>query len=258
MNEYCIINGELKALYDFNNNHIISGHSIYEVLRIYNGKPAFFDEHLNRLIRSAALTGIQTPDAKSIYDGICLLLKKSGKQIGNIEITVNNQENWFIKFLPHFYPTESQYKEGIKCRFYNALRENPNAKVKRLKLRADVGEYIKKNNLYEAIYEQNGIISEGSRSNIFFIRNNQFFTPPKELVLPGITRQIVINILKESNLVVNEINILLKEISDFQAAFITGTSPGVLPILYLEDQKFDVQNHYLRLLMEKYNDKLAQ
>ena len=257
MSDYCIINGELKTSCELADSHIISGHSIYEVLRIVNGKPAFFNAHISRLIRSAALTKMQTPDAKKIYDGIIQLIKKSNKKVGNIEITVNNLDNWCIKYIPHFYPTNLQYKTGVSCKFYNALRKNPNAKVKRVKLRQSAGDFIQKNEIYEAIYEQNGEISEGSKSNIFFIRGNQLFTPPAGLVLEGITRQIVINIANEVNLSIHETNIYRKDIINFQAAFLTGTSPGILPISSLEQQKFDVSNSSLRLLMIEYEKKLA-
>jgi branched-chain amino acid aminotransferase len=258
MSDWCIINGKLEQFSALSENHIISGHSIYEVLRIVNGKPAFFNAHIDRLIRSAALTGIQIPDSKKIYESIELLIEKSNKEIGNIEITVNNLRNWCVKYIPHSYPTDIQYENGINCKFYNALRQNPNAKVKRIELRKSVGDYIQENDIYEAIYEKNGIISEGSKSNIFFIRNNQFFTPPAEMVLEGITRQIVIEIIKESNFQLKETNIHIKDIVNFQASFITGTSPGILPIASLEQQKFEVNNSFLRHAMKKYEQKLAQ
>ncbi|PLX20400.1 MAG: aminotransferase class IV [Salinivirgaceae bacterium] len=258
MSDLCIINGKLKQLSGLSDNHIISGHSIYEVLRIVDGKPAFFNAHINRLIRSAALTGMQVPNTQKIHDGIILLIENTEKKVGNIEITVNNLNSWCIKYIPHSYPSDLQYKNGVTCMFYSALRENPNAKVKRIKLRESVGDFIKTNNIYEAIYEQNGDISEGSKSNIFFIRNNQFFTPPAEMVLEGITRQIVIEIIKEAGFTINEININVKDIVNFEASFLTGTSPGILPISSIGNQKFDVNNPSLRLAMKKYEQKLAQ
>lgn len=258
MSNKCVIDGQLQSIELLSDKHIISGHSIYEVLRIVKGKPAFFDEHVSRLLRSAALTRKQTPNVKSIYEGISLLIENASRKEGNIEITVNDKDHWCIKYIPHSYPTSEQYANGIKCKFYDALRENPNAKVKRVKLREVVGEFIKKNNIYEAVYEKDGEISEGSRSNIFFIRNNQIFTPPKELVLQGITRQIVINIATELKLPLMESNVYVKEMTNFRAAFLTGTSPGILPISALEHQKFDINNPTLRLLMKAFEQKLAQ
>jgi branched-chain amino acid aminotransferase len=257
MSNYCIINGNLKPIDQLSDSHIISGQSIYEVLRIINDKPAFFDEHVCRLSRSAALTGKLSPNFQSIYEGISLLIKNTEKKEGNIEITVNDKDNWCIKYIPHTYPTKEQYANGVKCKFYDALRENPNAKVKRVELREYVGDFIKENNIYEAIYENDGQISEGSKSNIFFIRNNQVVTPPKELVLPGITRQIVINIIIEQKLPILEKNISTKETTTFHAAFLTGTSPGILPISTIEQQKFDVNHPTLRMLMKSFEQKLA-
>ena len=50
----------------------------------------------------------------------------------------------------------------------------------------------------------------------------------------------------------------MSEISNFDAAFISGTSPKILPIANINEVKFDVENEKLRLLMQKFNEVINQ
>ena len=95
---------------------------------------------------------------------------------------------------------------------------------------------------YEALLvNENNLITEGSRSNIFFLRNNILFTAPDNMILNGITRKYILEICSENNITVKYEPVNADEISDYDAVFMTGTSPMVLPFNRIDDKFFSVK-----------------
>jgi branched-subunit amino acid aminotransferase/4-amino-4-deoxychorismate lyase len=79
-----------------------------------------------------------------------------------------------------------------------------------------------------------GFIAEGGNSNIFFVRKGVLVTPALESgILPGITRQLVMDTAAELKINVAEEDILLESLSDFDEAFMTSAVIEVMPLLRL-------------------------
>ncbi len=254
--DFSIISGSIKPSEAFKKEFIKNGCSIYEVLRVIKGKPVFITEHLNRLVQSARLTGCKAPSNSELKQNITQLIEVNHIFNGNIEILVNSNKAWSVRFIPHHWPTPDKYKFGVKTMLYQALRENPNAKVKLMDLRMAVGEFIRENNLYEAIYVNDGYISEGSKSNIFFVSGQKFVTAPEAQVLPGITRKIVLEILQKQNYDIEFRKVHVNELNTFNSAFITGTSPGVLPIAQINNYNYDVNQTDMRNIMTLFESRM--
>jgi branched-subunit amino acid aminotransferase/4-amino-4-deoxychorismate lyase len=90
---------------------------------------------------------------------------------------------------------------------------------------------------FEVLYVHNSKITECTSSNVFFIKGKKLITP-KDEILPGITRQIVI---KEASkyFEIEERDILYHEIYDFDEAFITSTDKEVLPVIAIDNHIFN-------------------
>lgn len=99
-------------------------------------------------------------------------------------------------------------------------------------------------------------ITEGSRSNVFFVKDEIFYTAPESKVLVGITRQKVIECLRQLNFELVEKAVSAAEISQFDAAFLTGTSPKVLPVSLIGKLRLNIQVLVLQKLMKSYDDKI--
>ena len=254
--DFFIYNGAISPISQIENVVITNGKSIYEVVRVYNNRVAFLTEHWARMQQSASISKIQIPEIETLNDSLFCLIEKTTINYGNIEIVVNNPTDWSMRFIPHNYPTEQQYSDGVPTKTYEAYRENPNAKVKLLTLREQVGRFIESNGIYEAIYTNNNLILEGSRTNIFFIQKNIFYTPQVNAVLPGITRQIVIKLLDENNFQLVENPIQVSQLPDFDAAFLTGTSPEILPIKTIDTIYYNTKNKLLNQIANAYRDAL--
>jgi branched-chain amino acid aminotransferase len=119
--------------------------------------------------------------------------------------------------------------------------------------RAD--KMLAENGFYEVLLADNfDRITEGSRSNVFFVTGKELVTSPGSKVLLGITRQKTIQLAHDLNIPVIESEVNISELKQFDAAFITGTSPKILPIKKTEGFTFNHQNKVVRQLMKSYDD----
>ncbi|ABS33245.1 aminotransferase class IV [Clostridium botulinum] len=264
-NKFFIENEKIKEINLFDENFLKEGKSLYEVIRIIDGAPLFLKSHLNRFYNSAKLEELNLwLDEEVIKEKINRLIKINKVSIGNIKLVFNfNKEknNKFLcYFLKHNYPEDIEYKNGVRTILYHGERENPNAKVINMDFRKAVGEKIKEEKAYEAILvDKNGYITEGSKSNIFMIKDSKVITSPVEKVLPGITRQNIIDVCKNLNLDIDEEKVHYKDIEKLEGLFISGTSPKVLPIKSVDEMEFkSSENKLILSIMEGYNKAIEK
>lgn len=256
IHKYFSLNGKLSTCDRFVASENEGG--VYEVLRITNGTPLFLEDHLQRFSRSAEIAGRQiTYSVTEIKTFLAELIRKNEISDGNILISCKVNLKAF--FIPHFYPDENMYKLGVNCGLLHAERNNPNAKVFQTQVRNQANVLIEKNNFFEVLLiDQTGFITEGSRSNVFFIRENTLITPPSSQVLLGITRQKTLHCAEILGIRYQEEKVALSEIEKFDATFLTGTSPKILPIKQIQSVEFDVNNKILRKLMSTYNSIISE
>lgn len=241
---YYIINDELKDTCDFNQDLVKNESGIYEVFRVIGGKPLFLDEHISRFFRSANAMGIKPEFSKEwVKSRIRILIEANKLKSGNIHFQ-NLKKISFIAWLPPFkYPTPEQKKEGAEVISLAAVRENPQIKRTNLPARLQADEIKKETGIHEVILvNEGGLITEGSRSNIFFIKNDEMFTPNLDLVLPGITQSKIFEVAAKHHILVNKIPIKLEDAGNFTSAFISSTSNQVLPLRKLDEFSFNPEN----------------
>jgi len=129
------------------------------------------------------------------------------------------------------YPPSAVYKQGVATGLLNMERSNPNAKVWQGDLKEAVARQCTMRNLYEMILvDANDVISEGSRSNLFFTQGNTLITAPDEAVLEGITRLKLLELAEQMKIPLIKREIHVSELESFDGAFITGTSIHLLPV----------------------------
>lgn len=259
---YFVINGTIKPVKDYNYFYSSNSKIIYEVIRVKNSTPLFFEQHIDRLFNSINLIGLYQPDKFIIRDLFVDLLLKNPVEENNIRLSLiynsaSTPPDILIYFIPSSYPTEIQKKNGVSIRTLNANRENPNAKIENKNLRETANRIIKESNCYEVLLvDNNRFITEGSRSNIFFSKDNILHTPPLEMVLGGITRQVVRDLSKKIRIPTIEEKISVDQLNEFDSAFLTGTSPGILPIFSINDIKFEVNAPIFDRLIAEYNNAI--
>lgn len=252
LHRYFIINGELKPARDFMGFEKAGG--IYEVLRVVKGVPLFLEDHLERFFISASIAQKKIPFSREQISGFLdQLIRENRVEKGNILLACKNNLKAF--FIPHKYPEKEWYNTGVPCGILKAEREKPNAKVFQTPVRQLADELMEQHGFYEVLLVDHfNRITEGSRSNVFFVTNEGLVTPPGNEVLLGITRQKTILLAQNAGIAVSEHDVFMDDLPRFQAAFITGTSPKILPVSQIGELKFNPQNHVVQLLREKFDE----
>lgn len=237
------------------------GSCVYEVLRIGGSCPVFLDEHLDRLFQTLTKIGIH-PDfnRNSVILGLSELIKTTKKKEGNIRIQASLGKTGFeAGFIPHHYPGARAYQKGIETISLEVERPRPNLKIWNPEVRKTADQLLNETGGYEVILiDRQGLITEGSRSNLFFANQNTLFTPPLPQVLPGITRQVIFQLAQRHSIHLYEVTIPYLRISDFTGAFISGTSPGILPLARLDHQTYDAGHPLIQRCHELYQEEVKQ
>jgi len=230
---------------------------IYEVFRVISGVPLFIEDHLKRLEYSAQSLQFEI-DAFRILQDVETLIRVNNSSDGNIKIIVWKElsnQHILVFYDQHKYPTSNEIENGICLGVLHKERNNPNVKLFDSEMRKDAAKLISDEFVYEVILiNELGNITEGSRSNLFLVRNNIVYTPPEEDVLQGVTRQKVIEIINRHKINIALTNIAFDDIHKFESMFISGTSRRVLPVRNIQGMNivFDVNHPLLRFIETEF------
>ncbi|MCX6334585.1 MAG: aminotransferase class IV [Bacteroidia bacterium] len=258
-----VLNGELQPSDQFDNTMVYEGDSVYEVIRMFKGNPVFFYDHMERLVTSARLQNKKMlADPETLKRDITNLTKSDRKKETNLKIVFNynkDTQNYLVYFIEPIYPTEEQYRKGVKGILFYAERKDPASKVINHKLRSSIYHKLILDGGYEALLvNENGQVTEGSRSNIFFLKDDKLVTAPENMILSGITRKHILEICGEQNISVRMACVKADRISDYDAVFMTGTSPMVLPFCCIDDNNYKVRIPLIEKLRNLYVQRMEE
>jgi branched-chain amino acid aminotransferase len=252
-----ILNGKLETSDSFDNSLVYEGDSVYEVIRMVRNSPVFFYDHMERLSLSVRMQKKQMlADSFVLKRDIIILTRSDKRKEINLKIVFNyNRDsfNYLVYFIEPIYPSEKQYKNGVKGILFYAERKDPGSKVINHKLRSSIFHKLILDGGYEALLvNEKGQITEGSRSNIFFLKNDTLVTAPDNMILCGITRKHILDICRENDIKVRLACVRADRITDYDAIFMTGTSPMVLPFSSVDDKVFRVRLPLIENLRKLY------
>ncbi|WP_242942427.1 aminotransferase class IV [Proteiniborus sp. DW1] len=263
--KYYIYNGELVPTSDDKGFKEATPPLIYEVIRIIDGVPIFLEGHIERMRKSAELIGktIKKTD-EEITKEIHKLIDANKEHNMNIKLLCTNVDSPNQTFMIYYnktsYPEKEVYEKGIHTILFESERENPNAKILNSDLRQRINDEIKAKNAYEALLvNRNGFITEGSRSNMFFVKGDKVYTAPAGDVLLGITRNEIMNVCREQNIEVIEKEVHRDSLKELDGAFMTGTSVNALPISTIDNIELDsVNNSIIKIIADGYLQKMQE
>jgi D-alanine transaminase len=244
---------------------------VYEVVRWYEG--AFFDmdSHVNRLKRSLRELRIDWPDTDkfpSIADEL-IKLNKLGNTPAMVYLQVTRGAARRTHYFPSpevsptvylyawaFEPDTLSKESGIKVMLKEDIRWS-RCDIKSIALLPNTLSFQEayENGMKECIFVRNGIITEGSHSNVFFVIDGTLFTHPESNnVLSGVTRKNVLRIAQEAGIKIREEGVLENRIRFIQEAFITNTSAEVTPVIDLGGNTLGdgLPGPVTRLIREKF------
>jgi len=214
----------------------------YEVIRIEEQTPLFWEDHLERLHRSIA-GQFEIPE--TLYQDSLALIKANQVEQSNLRLVLTGQRT-ILHQIPSYYPTRAQMKQGVPTGILNWERENPNVKVINSDYKVAVAERFAAGGPFGPLFEllladQKGELTEGSRSNLFFIRGNEVYTAPDNRILKGITRTYVTSAIAAAGGQLVENMLTYQDIARgaADAAFLSGSPIDLLPISAIEDIQLD-------------------
>ncbi len=225
---------------------------VYEVMRMYNGKIFKMDEHLKRLnysLKEVQINNFKVDSVREIVDN--LISRNSIQNNFNIYIQVTRGESFprmhafpsnetkptvYISLYPLIFAQE-EIKNGIKVLLKKDIRWT-RCDIKSISLLPSIlaHQSAREGGASEAVFVRDGLITEGSHTNFFAVKNNIIYTPPlSNLILAGITRNIIIEVCKNNSFEIKESKIEEKELKKFTEFFITGTTTEVKPVIQIDN-----------------------
>lgn len=227
------------------------GDAVWEGLRVYNGRIAAFGAHLERLQHSAkALAFASVPSSDEVRQAVFSTLESNGMtDQAHIRLTLTrgekitsgmnprlNQSGCSLIVLAEWKPPVYS-DSGIKVVTASIRRNTPqclDSKIHHNNLLNNILAAIEANvaGVDSAVMlDVNGFISETNDTNIFLVRGGTVFTPYADACLPGLTRQMILDIAKEEHIPAREKNLSLTELYTADEAFTSGTMGELTPIL---------------------------
>jgi branched-chain amino acid aminotransferase len=255
---YYLFNGEVRECLSFDDDLVHKGVSIYEVVRLMEGRFLFLEDHINRLYNSLNISGIKSwITAEGINDAMHILLEKNSISNGNVKIVMNIQDDGSRHFLAYFiyhrYPSSRDYNQGVRVITYPFERIDPNKKIWRPQFRRHMADTLYEAGAFEALLMDSGkYITEASKANVFAILEGHVITPPEAVILPGITRHFVLEICHELSIKVVRRKLTFDEIPGLEGLFLTGTSLHVLPVSMVNDHTLPVNHPHMTGIMNNF------
>jgi len=238
---------EARAVISVNDLGLLRGYGVFDFLRTYNRKPFYLTEHIERLECSAKLIGLYLPcSKKELFDIITETLSKNEKlDEANIRILVTgggtidsitplNKPRLIVMVTPATIFSDQLYEKGVSIITTHDERYIPGSKsinyipgILALN-RAHQQEAI------ESVYiDRYGRLLEGTTSNFFAFTGKKLVTPGIS-ILPGITRQVVLE-LAEKEFDIETRDVYKEEIRLMDEVFITSSNKEIMPVVRVDD-----------------------
>ncbi len=224
------------------------GDGVFETVRAYNGKIFLLSRHLNRLSDAANRLGISIPNADRLTTLFYETLNRNCLRNTLLRLTLTRGETkgkptLVIFTRPNRY-TRPLYKKGVFGQVVTLLHHPQKAKERALKSISFLNHVLAKqeaaqSGAFEAILlNANGYLSEGSISNLFWIRAGRLYTPAVSVgILSGITRALVIELAKENNIETREGFYRTRSLFSADEAFLTSTGLEIMPLIRVNQKK---------------------
>lgn len=258
-NQYLDLNNAKVSVLD---RGFLFGDGVYEVIPVYDNCAVGLEQHLNRLNNSLDNIGMKPVLTVNQWHEIFNTLGNSIKQAESRNSQANQNNHYYLyiqvtrgamavrnHLIPDAYePTvfvttfpieyNIKNKNGISMRTVIDTRWS-GCRTKAITLLPNVlaKSSAKQHQAQDSIFVKNNYALEGTSSNLFIVKNNEVFTTPlNENILPGITRSIVLNILKQLNIPAKEELISVENLMQADEVWITSSTQEVTPVTSIDNQ----------------------
>ena len=231
----------------------IFGDGVYEVIPCYGGHLFRLEQHLQRLQNSLDGIRLENPLTDSQWpETIKEVVKRNNDD--NADQSIYLQVTRGAAKRDHVFPdkvsqtvfimssvmqpvSDAKLKKGVVAITHDDIRWRY-CHIKSIALLPNtlMRQVAREAGADEAILNRDGKITEGAASNIFIVKDKKIITPPKnECLLPGITRDLILEIAADSGLAHSEEEISLAQLQDADEIWLTSSTKEILPVTQLDD-----------------------
>ena len=254
---------------------VIRGYGVFDFMRTYKGKPFHLEAHVARLYRSAESVLLDTPwTQEEVCDIVNETVARNTGDDFNIRIVITGGDSptslmpvgasrLLVYVTPVTIMPKENYHEGIKIITVEDLRSYPGVKSIDYLPAIVALKNAHSQGAIDAIYiDSDGNVREGTTNNIFAFFGNTLVTPPLENILSGITRNVVLDLAKES-FTVEERMMSLDELYQADEVFLASSVKQVMPVRQVNDKvigdgKPGEGTHQLIAIFEQYALEISQ
>ena len=256
MSEIVYLNGSLipssQASISALDYGFLYGYGLFETMRAYGGRVFRLDNHLRRLACSAEVLGLPI-GTLNLEDAVMDTIQANQLSDARIRITISIGEGGMVPdpstcnrptvliLAGHYQPyPEEVYEKGFRA-VVSSIRRNSGSPLSRLKSANYLESLLAKQEaraagVNEALcLNEKGFLAEASMSNIFLVTDGILRTPGQESgILPGITRETILELASPLGINTLEHDIRLDELSHAEEAFLTNSLIEVMPLTEIE------------------------
>ena len=252
------------------------GDGLFETLRVYAGWVFGLERHVGRLTKGAVQIGIpfrgEVPQWRKVMGE---LLRRNGLQAtdSSLRLTITRGADALGSLLPPETPPSptlllvaKPLEAGIfeyQQTGYSAITLRWGSPFNPLGIKTLNYLYnmlamaqARREDAQEALFvAPDGSISEGTTSNLFTVSKGVLTTPPADSgLLPGITREVVIELAKKEGMTAREVPVPVDELLSADEAFVTGSLKEVMPLIAVDGRKIGpgIPGQVTRFLQERY------
>lgn len=245
------------------------GFGVYESVRVANGVAYFLKDHIERLMESARIIGLEhSLSLDFVRQNVMELIEKNAAQTCNVKILLigpstslraGGQATLDILCLNPLFPDKKLYRDGVQTVTYEYERPFPHAKTLNMLQSYLAYRKAKESSAYDALLiNREGCITEGTRTNFFCIKDKTLFTPEEKGILLGVTRKAVLKVAAQNGYEVVQKEIRLADLRAYDGAFLTSTSSKILPVHSVDECVFGTQPAALKELMRAFDEFLDE
>ncbi len=231
----------------------IFGDGVYEVIPAYGGNTLRFEHHMQRLQNSLDAVRIINPLSNEQWLNIInKLIAETGPEDQSVYLHITRG----VASRDHQFPDDTKptvfvmsnilhtvnpelLTKGISAVTLDDFRwQHCNIKAIALLPNILLRQQAVERDSMEAILIRDGNMTEGAASNLFIVSNGVIKTPPKDnAILPGITRDLIVELAESHNIPVAEVAISEKEFFAAEEIWLTSSTKEVLPVTKINNQQ---------------------
>lgn len=241
-----------EALVPVEDRGFVFADGIYEVVKFYGGNPFRMDAHMERLARSAAAIRLPLPVSMDAIAGACIeTVERNGLAGQNaavyLQITrgpaprahafpADTRPTWFIMARAENGPPADNREHGVKAITVEDRRWHMcHVKSIGLLLNTLAKQAAVEAGAYEGLFIRDGILTEGTASNAFVVRDGRLWTHPEgRHILSGVTRQVILELAAEAGIPVEQAGVPAGDLYEADEVFISGTLSEITPIVEID------------------------